>query len=145
MAFLRERPDLTIDLIDKHLDQSNLIPPDWTGDKFHLDFNDFTPCRTYDAIWAFSVLFFLSPADMPRVIHTLLNTLKPGGIAEFTMVDDCAAATAAGFTGMNRQDIEKTLQRAHLIPVTIQKSKEALYMPELKIPTFYIRARKVMA
>lgn len=145
LAFLRDRPDLTIDLVDKNLDKSNLIPPDWTGEKFHLDFNDFTPCKTYDAIWAFSALFFLSPEEIPRVMHTLSNTLKLGGITEFTMVDDCVAATAANFTGMNRQDIKKMLQKEHLIPIAIQLDNDAEYgLSKLKIPTFYIRARKMV-
>ncbi len=146
LAFLRDRPDLTIDLIDKNLNRSNLIPPEWRGEKFHANFTDFKPSKTYDAIWAFSTLFFLSFEDISRVMHTLSNTLGSRGIIAFTMVDDCVNATTANFTGMNRQTIEKMLQKEHLIPISIQLDHEAEYgMSRLKIPTFYIRARKIVA
>src|SRR5271170_4295393 len=86
-AFLRDRPDISVDLLDQHVDKANLLPPGFRGEKFQTDFKDFKPRRAYDGIWSFASLFFLPREALEAVIHTLAGALKPQGLMMFTMVD----------------------------------------------------------
>lgn len=142
-AFLRDRPDLTIDVLDQHVDKALVLPPDIKGEKYHMSFGDFTPDKSYDGIWACDTLFFLKRDAQADIIHTLASALKPGGVMEFTMVDDCQTAQANRFTGMNKQAIEETLAKEHLKPLSIGLDENAAYGPNnQKIPTFLVLAQK---
>jgi methylase of polypeptide subunit release factors len=57
-AFLRDRPDVIIDMLDQNI-QAALLPENGRGEKIASSFQDFVPSKTYDGIWAFATLFFI--------------------------------------------------------------------------------------
>jgi trans-aconitate methyltransferase len=143
VAFSRDRPDLTIDVLDQHLDKALLIPTHWKGEKLHTDFNDFNPTKTYDGIWAFATLFFLPKKVLKQKMHALAGALNPGGVIQFTMVADCPAANSQKFTGMNKKEILSMLEKENFTLLSLKLNKSVEYgLIKRKIPTFYITARK---
>lgn len=126
-AFLRDRPDLSIDLVDQNLDAAD-ISPTWKGDRFHTSFIYFRPAPNviYDGIWAEQSLFFLPLHDMEIVFDRLAAALAPKGIFAFDMVDDCESANKAKFTGMKKDKIDKVLAKNDLQALTV-KRQEIIY------------------
>jgi len=142
-AFSRDRPDLTIDLLDRRPDKMNLIPPGWPGEVFGINFTEFAPQHTYDGIWAFAALFFLPDSDLKTCFHTLVAALKPGGVIFFSMVEECANTGVARLTGMDRAGIEALLAAEGLKAVYIVRRDDTEYGPKkLSIPTFQVLAQK---
>ena len=142
-AFLRDRPDLTIDLLDRRPDKMNLIPPEWPGETFGMNFTEFTPSHAYAGIWSFAALFFLPRTDLTVCFHRLAGALKPGGVILFTMVEECATSALVKLHGMDKAGIEAMLATEGLVPLSLSRREDAEYGPQkLHIPTFHVLARK---
>ena len=62
-AFMRDRLDLTIDILDKRTEQISL-PEIWKGEVINSDFRNFAPNKKYDGVWAFASLFFLTKKEL---------------------------------------------------------------------------------
>lgn len=142
-AFLRDRPDLTIDVIDRNLDKAIHITPDWKGRKWHGDFRTFKPACAYDAIWARASLFFLAKDEIEIAFGLLASALKAGGVITFTLVDATPAAQKAGFTGMSEAALKTLLAKNRLTPLSLIYNAEVPYgAQKLIVPTFIVHARK---
>ena len=51
-AFLRDRPDIEIDVLDQNIEKATILPEDWQGEKIKSSFQDFCPSKQYDGIWS---------------------------------------------------------------------------------------------
>lgn len=142
-AFVRDRPDVVVDALDKHIDQAVNLGENWRGEKIQSLFQDFKPKHSYDGIWASAVLFFMHPQEMRTCFHTLVSALNAGGTIAFTMVDDCQTAKLQGYHGLSRDQILQMLQEEGLELNRIHFDEKAIYGKEKRvIPTYSIRARK---
>jgi trans-aconitate methyltransferase len=142
-AFLRDRPDLSIDAIDRHIERANLLDDDRVH-KIKSDFEEFTPEREYDGIWAFAALLFLKPAELEKSFRQLATSLKQGGIIEFSMVHDCEAAKQFGVYGQSRKAIDALIEKNGLLIESLLLDEEAKYGKNgLVIPTYDVRATKL--
>lgn len=145
-AFMRDRPDLTIDLMDQELDQAlshGVIPESWRGEKTQKDFRLYEPKWQYDGIWAYAALFFLPRHEMERVFGTLAGALKPGGVIEFTMPNKHMAELHK-LSGMTQTEIAAMLEKSGLKPLSIIYDVDERYGGDHKpLPTFHVRAQKV--
>jgi trans-aconitate methyltransferase len=142
-AFARDRPDLIIDVLDRRPDKMNLIPPEWPGEIFGMNFREFSSPPCYDGIWSFASLFFLPPGELEACFHRLAEALRPEGILFFTMVEDCANASLANLNSTHRTEIDWLLAAEGLKALSITRSEDAEYGPaKLNIPTFHILAQK---
>ena len=141
---MRDRPDLHIDTLDQNIEMATVIPDECKGERIKVDFKAFQPGGAYDAIWARHALFLLPGEDIDVVVHKLAKSLVPGGIIQFTMMDDCHAATAGHFTGMSREAIETLMRKADLKLVSLELDPNEPYgRQQKKIPTFTVCARKI--
>lgn len=140
-AFLRDRPDLSIDVVDQHAMSALHIGQGWKGRVYAVDFNEFTPEKPYDAIWAQDTLFFIPPEKLPAVFGRLCTGLKPGGLFNFTMVAPTQAAKAMHFHGMEKEAIEAMVEAAGLTDVAVICRPDTLYAQRI-VPSFVVTARK---
>jgi SAM-dependent methyltransferase len=144
VAFYRDRPDLTIDVIDAHLDQAPLLTEDtaWLGKRMQQKFKDFRAHEEYDGIWAWNSLFFTPPQHQQDIFHRLSDALKPKGSLVFTFVEPCEGS-GFPFHGRIRKDLEGMLKNAVL---KIEKIEHQLDMEfgasKTVLPAFIIHARK---
>lgn len=142
-AFLRDRPDVTIDALDQHIDKATLLPASWSGEKIASSFQDFRPTQSYDAIWAQSVLFFLPPDALRPVFHRLACALLKDGVIAFTMVEEGHVSRAAKFHGMTEDAILHMLDEEGLEVTSLMRHPDTRYGTDgLVIPTYDITARK---
>jgi trans-aconitate methyltransferase len=143
-AFLRDRPDLTIDALDQNIDQATLLPETWRGEKIKSSFQAFEPSKSYDGIWAFATLFFMEKKESGECFHKLATSLKEGGTISFTMVDDCHAASASKFHGLSKSEILDMLGKEGLNLTSLELNEQATYGPaKTVIPTYTVTASKV--
>lgn len=143
-AFLRDRPDLTIDALDQNVDQAALLPKKWPGEKIKSSFQAFEPSKSYDGIWAFATLFFMEKKELGECFHKLASTLKEGGTISFTMVDDCHAAKVCKFNGLSKSEILDMLGNECLSLTSLELNEKAAYGPnKTVIPTYTVTASKV--
>jgi trans-aconitate methyltransferase len=142
-AFHRDRPDLTIDLIDTNAPSPSLIPPDWQGEVTQSDFTAFLPTREYEGIWANNSLFFLARQEIAPTFHKLAEALTPQGLVQFTMLQE-GNAVPGSLSGLSRQAILRMLETEHLSPIFIKHVENVTYggYAQRKIPTFYVQAQK---
>jgi cyclopropane fatty-acyl-phospholipid synthase-like methyltransferase len=142
-AFLRDRPDLTIDALDMNIDQAMALPEKLNGQKLQLCFQEYKGIPdTYDAIWARSALFFLHPRERDDCFHELAKSLPSKGLLSFTMVDDVEKATLAKFHGMSEPAILTMLDKEGLELVSISRITPPYGPTRIIVPTFDISARK---
>lgn len=139
-AFRRDRADLTIDVLDQHLNQSPLIQADWPGERYQQSFEDFIPSQRYDGIWAYAALFFLSAAHFERVLERLAAALVPGGTFFFTMV---APGARSRFHGMCPTTIEAALARAHLQIEGLESHHDEYGTQKQPLLTHHVTARRL--
>ena len=62
---------------------------------YNSTFEEFTPHRQVDGIWAMASLVHTADKDLPALVHRLWSWLKPGGVM-FTCFKDKSAAGVAG-------------------------------------------------
>ncbi len=142
-AFFRDRPDLTIDAVDGLIEKATLIPANSAGERIKADFVSFCPSHAYNGLWAYAVLFFIPRDKQPAVFQRLTQALRPGGVFEFTMVEEGAPAISAGFHGMSEEALKNWLAEAELTILSMDKLQDAQYGPtRITIPTFHVRAQK---
>jgi len=142
-AFLRDRPDLTIDALDINIDQAALLPETWRGKKIKSSFQDFEPSMSYDAIWAFATLFFMEKKELGECFHRLVTSLKEGGTISFTMVDDCHTAKAFKVHGLSKAEILDMLKKEGLNLTSLELNKKTTYGTEnTVVPTYTVTAGK---
>lgn len=142
-AFLRDRPDLTIDALDQNIDQAALLPENWHGEKIKSSFQNFMPAKTYDGIWAFAALFFLEKRDLNNCFHKLASGLKENGFISFTMVDDCHAASTEKFHGLSKYGILEMLGREGLELTSLEFHADIKYSL-ITIPTYFVTAKNTI-
>ena len=143
-AFMRDRPDITVDVLDQHIEQATLLLPNWRGEKMAVRFEDFTPTHRYDGIWSFASLFFLEPAAFEHCFGTLVSALAARGVLFFSMVEDCEAARGMKLYGMQQADIEALLERYHLTLKTLKRSETSRYgANETPIATYFVTASRL--
>ncbi len=143
-AFFRDRPDLTIDMLDQHIDQASLIPENWHGQKIKSSFQEFIPTQSYDGIWAHATLFFMTKSEMEACFHKMALALKDNGIISFTLVEDCHAANVVKFHGYSEDYIINLLRNEPLELVDIRRYPHTTYgQNNIEIPTYYVTARKI--
>lgn len=142
-AFLRDRPDLSIDALDMNIDQAKALPEKFNGQKLQLRFQEYqgTPA-SYDAIWARSVLFFMPPKERDDCFHELAKSLPANGLLSFTMVDDGENSKLAKFHGMSEDSILKMLDKEGFELVSLARSAPPYGERRIIIPTVDISARK---
>ncbi len=142
-AFLRDRSDLIIDALDQNIDKATLLPESWAGEKIKSSFQDFTPSRTYDGIFAFATLFFMNKKEVGDCFHKLSASLNEGGTFSFTMIDNCNAARAANMHGLSKTEILDMLKKEGLSLTSLELDEKVTYGPnKLVIPTYNVIARK---
>ena len=142
-AFLRDRPDLVIDVLDRNIEKAAALPEDFSGNRFATRFQEYrAPDTPYDAIWAQSVLFFLPPNELDSCFHELSSSLASGGVLAFTMVDDCKEAALMKFHGMSESALRKMLDKEGFELVKISRHAPLYGSQQMPIPTFDIFARK---
>ncbi|MES2984928.1 MAG: class I SAM-dependent methyltransferase [Pseudomonadota bacterium] len=142
LAFMRDRPDLTIDLLDQNIDHAP-VPDGWRGDCIKADFVTATLTQAYDGIWSYASLFFVLPPQFLPCLQTLIAALKPGGVLEFTMVEDCENAQLSRFHGMQQADLARILTENGLTQIAIRRDAQVRYGGrQLPIPTYFVRATK---
>lgn len=139
-AFMRDRPDITIDLLDKNIGKIE-IPENWRGEIIYLDFRDFHSLKLYDGIWAHSSLFFINNSELEKCFHELVKSLKTGGIFHFTMVDD-AISDMPHFYGMSEDSILQMVEREGLTIHHIEDSVPLYGAQKIPIRTYDIEAEK---
>ncbi len=139
VAFQRDRPDLTIDVLDMNLHLAPLIGEDWKGARYTKTFEEFRPEKPYDGIWAFAALFFLVPESFATVLATLSSALKSGGVLFFTMVEPGARTH---FYGMNECEIRTALAVAGLICDSIVLHHDSYGTQQKIIPTYHVTAHR---
>lgn len=141
-AFLRDRPDLTIDLLDMNDDYS-VLPAHWRGEKIMADFSEFMPTRIYDGIWAYAALFFLKGIALETCFRRLTSSLAPGGVLQFTMVEKCVAAEKAEFYGLTENKLCRVLAAEKLTDLPMFERHNVPYGKEKNLlPTWFVRAVK---
>lgn len=143
-AFIRDRPNLTVDALDQNITQAAQIPADSCGERINASFQEFQPrSATYDGIWSFASLFFLPKSEQATCIHCLTQSLKPKGILSFSMVDDCHTASAAKFYGQSEHSIRDLLAKEGFKILAFKRVDDVQYgNNSLAIPTFFITAQK---
>ncbi len=143
-AFLRDRPDLVVDAIDRNIDEARLLPEPWQGQKIKASFQEFTTTQSYDGIWAFATLFFMEKPELIKCFHRLASALKDNGTISFTMVDRCHAAEAAKFHGLSKTEILEMVKKEGLKVTSLILDAHAAYgTANIVIPTFSVTARKI--
>lgn len=141
-AFLRDRPDLVIDLLDRCLHEAPDIPVPWPGEQYHLAFQDFVPTHRYNGIWAFNSLFFLRTSALRDVLHRLAKSLAPGGTFVFTMVDVCEGSDYFRFHGMEKDALVTLLDSVKSWRLASLKTVDRFYGVEKKLaPTHLVALR----
>lgn len=139
-SFHRDRPDITIDVLDRSLSHTHL-PADLSGARYTTTFEAFTPDKLYDGIWSFAALFFLKRDDFFAVLQKLSSALKPSGILAFTMVDDCEHARAFKFFGLSEEHLTAAIASAGLSIVTMRQSLKKYGDNDTEILTFFVTAK----
>ena len=143
-AFMRDRPDIIIDVLDQHIEHATLLPPAWRGEKIASRFEDFNPTHHYDGIWSFASLFFLEPVAFEQCFITLVSALTPKAVLFFSMVEDCEASRSMRLYGMQQADIAALLARHSLTLKTLKRSETSRYgANETPIPTYFITASRL--
>ncbi len=143
-AFLRDRQDIVVDVLDQNVECASLLPEDWCGEKIKARFQDFNLNYSYDGIWAFAALFFLNKQELEMCFHELAAALNDGGVMAFTMVDDCLVARNARFYGMASEDIKLLMHKEGLKIISFRLNKNTSYgLDKIKIPTYFMTARKI--
>jgi len=143
-AFMRDRPDLTVDILDQNVEKAILTPANWRGEKIASSFQNFIPKHRYDGIWSFASLFFLDPEALHKCFCTLATSLTDKGILFFSMVEDCDAARAMHLSGMQKSAIDAMLAENELHASTTKYSHTATYgANKMAIPTYFISARRL--
>lgn len=142
-AFLRDRPDVFIDVLDQNIAHAKALPDDFKGKKLALRFQDFrAPDTPYDAIWARSVLFFMPAAELAPCFHQLSRSLHTHGLLAFTMVDDSPDTTLAKFYGMAEPRLMEMLDKEGFNLVKLTRSTPPYGATKTPLLTFNIYARK---
>jgi trans-aconitate methyltransferase len=142
-AFLRDRSDVIIDVLDQNADLATLLPPHWRGEKINTSFQTFTSSKSYDGIWAYASLFFLNKDELKACLHKLVLSLNTGGILFFTMVDECDAATSARFYGLSRESLLEILHHEGLSIMSLTLHEETTYgKNQTIIPTYHVMTYK---
>lgn len=142
-AFLRDRPDLTVDVLDKNIDKAASLPPDFAGQRIASTFEEFrAPETPYDAIWARSVLFFLERPALESCFHQLAQSVKSGGTLAFTMVEDCEAAALSRFHGMSDSSLREMLDKEGVELIKMAREEFPYGAKAIVIPTFDVFVRK---
>jgi trans-aconitate methyltransferase len=138
-AFRRDRPDITIDLVDRNLDQAPLLVKEWKGARYHQSFESFRPEKSYDGMWASASLFFLPPAAFTEVLATLAEALTMGAPFYFDMVAPCKPIN---FYGMNPDAIHAALLAVDIHVDAISTRPELYGIDKMEIETHYVHAHK---
>jgi trans-aconitate methyltransferase len=142
-AFLRDRPDLTIDTIDQNIHRASLLAEPWPGQKIQSSFQDFVPPASYDGIWAWAVLFFLPGDELKTCFHKLATALKQGGVISFSMVDDCDTSRELKFHGQSKESTLQMMSSENLNIIAQSENLQAVYAEQkVIVPTWYITASK---
>lgn len=143
-AFRRDRPDLTVDLIDANLPSPDLIPKNWQGDVIKQDIRTFVPEKQYDAMWAFDSIFFMPPVEMKQFFHTIIPYLKPGGKISFSMKDKSFAAIIREDFGLKQKEIFQILENEglELINFTCKEKISVFNNKDNVTNYFHVTARK---
>lgn len=142
-AFIRDRPDLTIDLLDQNIEQASLIPEKWKGKIIKTSFENYVPSKKYHGIWSFASLFFMNNSDLEKCLSKLIDALEENGVIEFSMVDKCPAADNFKLYGMAEVAMRKILEEKKLLIDSIKLNNDAKYGKNmLLIPTYHVRATK---
>ncbi len=141
-SFRRDRPDLTIDVIDRDLSKALHISDDWPGQRYEASFIQFTPEKSYDGIWAFASLFFAAADALEPLFAKLAASLAPGGVVAFTMVEDSEAARQFRFTGMSRESLLALLTRLKLRPLVFEAAVKPYGDADTPILTYFVTAQR---
>lgn len=141
-AFLRDRPDLSIDVLDQNIESASALPGEFSGKRIKQSFQDFRAGDAYEAIWARSVLFFLPPQELSACFHQLSNALTHGGIFAFTMVEACDNASLCTFHGMTDQAIRNMLDDEGFEILSMTYGEFPYTTQRIVIPTYEVFARK---
>jgi trans-aconitate methyltransferase len=143
-AFMRDRPDLTIDLIDESPPSPNIIPDNWCGDIMVNNFKNYLPNKQYDAMWAYHSLFFMPPTETRNCFHNLVSRLKSGGKISFTMRESGFAASLHRYYGLKQDDIFQMLEKENLDVLSIERVKNSEFGHSKKNRTdvFLVEATK---
>lgn len=88
---------------------------------YNTTFDEFTPCRQHDGIWAMASLVHLPDRDMPQTLEHIWSWLKKGGIFYASFKDKSGAGVTSDgrmFNGFSLKEVTQlfgTLQGAEVL------------------------------
>ncbi len=144
-AFHRDRPDLSLHVLDINLAKAPLLQnADWVHKQFPIAFAEFKEQNAYDGIFAWASLFFEENTRHQPMFNSLAAAMKPGATLAFTFVESGYEKEGFPFHGRKYEELENLIKAAGLTTQTLEYRNDIAYGKTKEIiPTFIIHAQKI--